>query len=151
MNRRKSPFTNVHSAEVRDPADRFPTLLRRGITRRCPRCGGRNIFPGFLTMVEDCPTCGHHFERDHGYWIGAMIVATAFSIVGFLTAFLGGLVATWPDVPWNVLLLVTLAVTGVVPAVTYSSARTIWVAMDLAVRPLEDREIERARQNLESA
>lgn len=99
-------------------------------------------------MVEDCPTCGHHFERDQGYWIGAMIVATAFSVVGFLTVFVGGLAVTWPDVPWNALLLVTLAVTGVVPAVTYSSARTIWVAMDLAVRPLESHEVERANQNL---
>ena len=47
-----------------------------------------------LVMVEDCPTCGHHFEREQGYWIGAMIVATAFTLAGFLATFVGGLVTT---------------------------------------------------------
>jgi hypothetical protein len=98
-------------------------------------------------MVEDCPTCGHHFEREQGYWIGAMIVATAFTLAGFLATFVGGLVITWPDVPWSMLSIAAIVVTGIVPVVTYSAARTVWVALDLGVRPLEDGEIARANLN----
>ena len=98
-------------------------------------------------MVEDCPTCGHRFERDQGYWIGAMIVATAFTLAGFLAVFVGGLVITWPDVPWSTLSIATIVVTGIVPFVAYPTARTVWVALDLGVRPLEDDEIARANQN----
>ncbi len=76
-----------------------------------------------------------------------MIVATAFTLAGFLIVFVGGMVVTWPDVPWNLLLGATLAITAVVPLATYSTARTLWVAMDLAVRPLEQEEIELARRN----
>jgi hypothetical protein len=99
-------------------------------------------------MLKDCPTCGHHFERDHGYWIGAMIVATTITLFGFLLVFVGGLILTWPEVPWNTLLLATLAVASIIPIATYSSARTIWVALDLAVRSLDTHEIDRARENM---
>jgi hypothetical protein len=75
-----------------------------------------------------------------------MIVATAFTLAGFLAVFVGGMALTWPDVPWNVLLFAAIAVTAVVPLVTYSTARTLWVSMDLAVRPLEPEEIELARR-----
>jgi uncharacterized protein (DUF983 family) len=138
----------VHSRTMRDPSDHFFTLLGRGFARRCPRCGGRDLFSRFLTMVEDCPTCGHHFEREQGYWIGAMIVATAFTLAGFLATFVGGLVITWPDVPWSTLSIAAIAVTGIVPVVTYSAARTVWVALDLGVRPMEADEIARANLNL---
>ena len=95
-------------------------------------------------MVEDCPSCGHHFERDHGYWIGAMILATAFTIVAFLTVFVGGILTSWPDVPWTGILIATVLVTALVPVFGYPTARTLWVALDLMVRPLEPAEIERA-------
>ena len=95
-------------------------------------------------MTEHCPSCGLYFERESGYWIGAMIVATAFTLVGFLAVFVGGIAMTWPAVPWNLLLLATIAVAAIVPISLYPIARTLWVAMDLSVRPLEDHEIARA-------
>ena len=99
-------------------------------------------------MVENCPACGYHFERDHGYWIGAMIVSTAFTLVGFLIVFVGGILISWPDVPWTGLLIATLSVTAIVPVLTYPTARTVWVALDLMVRPLEAAEIDRAANSL---
>lgn len=73
-----------------------------------------------------------------------MIVATAFTLIGFLAVFIGGLAVTWPVVPWNLLLVATIVVTTIVPISLYPVARTLWVAMDLSVRPLEDHEIARA-------
>ena len=141
--------TNTLTPQMPDPSAGKTTMLRRAVARRCPRCGGRDLFPRYLTMVEDCPTCGHHFEREPGYWIGAMIVATAFTLAGFLATFVGALAITWPDVPWSTLSIAAIVVTGIVPVVTYSTARTVWVALDLGVRPLEAGEIARANLNRE--
>lgn len=36
------------------------TLLWRGFTRKCPRCGKARLFNGYLKLVDDCPSCGLH-------------------------------------------------------------------------------------------
>lgn len=74
-------------------------------------------------------------------------MATAFTLAGFLVVLVGGMAMTWPDVPWNTLLIAALVVTTAVPLFGFSTARTLWVSLDLAVRPLEPEEIELARQN----
>jgi uncharacterized protein (DUF983 family) len=33
------------------------TALLRGWRGRCPRCGGRGLFSGFLKMSNQCPSC----------------------------------------------------------------------------------------------
>ena len=80
-----------------------------------------------------------------------MIVATSFTLAGFLVVLVGGMAITWPDVPWNVLLIAALVVTAAVPMLGYSTARTLWVSIDLAIRPLEHEEIELARRNQKSS
>lgn len=89
-------------------------------------------------MVESCPRCGLRFERDEGYWVGAMIVNTAFAIVVFLAIVVGGAAVTWPEVPWSTLLFLSIAAMLVVPVALYPVSKTVWVAMDLMVRPREE-------------
>ncbi|QEX21348.1 hypothetical protein FRZ61_12730 [Hypericibacter adhaerens] len=38
------------------------TALKRGFTRRCPRCGQGSLFKGYLTMADQCSHCGLAFE-----------------------------------------------------------------------------------------
>ena len=42
---------------------------------RCPVCREGSIFRGPFTMNPDCPKCGIHFERENGYFMGAMWIA----------------------------------------------------------------------------
>src|SRR4051812_23871637 len=39
---------------------------------RCPKCLRGKVFSGMVTMNECCPLCGHKFEREPGYFMGAM-------------------------------------------------------------------------------
>ena len=107
-------------------------ILLRGLTKRCPRCGERKIFQGWTEMVEACPRCGLVFEREEGYWVGAVAINTVVTLFGF--GFIVLLVAylTWPDTP--VLILVTAGVVGgiVFPVFFYPFSKTVWLAMDLA-------------------
>lgn len=109
--------------------------LGRGLLARCPRCGSGGLFQRYFTMVDRCPRCGHEFERDEGYWVGAMIVNTAFAILMFLAIVVGGVLVTWPSVPWNVLLVASVIAMAVIPVALYPVSKTVWVALDLLVRP----------------
>jgi hypothetical protein len=90
-----------------------------------------------MAMIATCPNCGLRFEREQGYWVGAITIDTAvtFGVFGLLV--IGIVSATWPEVPWTALLVTALVVNGVFPILFYPYARLLWVALDLRVRPIE--------------
>src|SRR6266478_2601415 len=49
-------------------------LLKRGLRQRCPVCGRGKIFKGWFKTYERCPACNFAFEREPGYYTGAMAV-----------------------------------------------------------------------------
>ncbi len=68
----------------------------------CPRCRiGRifrfSIFRGFPAMRETCLVCGLKFEREEGYFLGAMMIDYALGLA--IAAAIGGVVwyfTHWP-------------------------------------------------------
>ena len=108
-------------------------MVWRGITRRCPRCGSGHLFERWFDIVDDCPRCGLHFEREEGYWVGALAVNISFTAVVFAVALVAGLAVTVPDVPVVELLAILLPVMVILPIVFYPFSKTIWVAVDRAV------------------
>jgi uncharacterized protein (DUF983 family) len=111
--------------------------LGRGLLRRCPRCGRGGLFSGFFTLRARCPTCGLRFEREEGYWVGAMIVNLAGTMIAFFVVLMGGILLWWPDVPWGVLTMVTVAVCGAVPVLFYPWSKTIWMALDVLLHRMD--------------
>ena len=107
----------------------------RGTLRRCANCGGGDLFVSWFRMRGTCPTCGFSFEREEGYWLGAMIVNLAVTEALFGLLFVGGMLLTWPDVPWNGLLIAGLVLNGLVPVAFYPFSKTIWVGIDLFFNP----------------
>ena len=83
-------------------------MVARGLRGRCPRCGSGGVFRNFFDLHERCPSCGLKFEREPGYWVGAMVIITAVTVGVFITVLVGGIALTWPDVPWGWLLGVTV-------------------------------------------
>ena len=112
-------------------------MLARGATKRCARCGGGKLFPRWFRMVPDCPRCGLHFEREQGYWTGAVavntiVVGAAFTLVLTITMAL-----TIPDIPWVSLLMVVVPLMTIGPLLVYPFSKTVWLAIDLAfLQPL---------------
>lgn len=101
-------------------------------------------------LHERCPTCGFRFERESGYWVGAMIINTAVSFAAILVTFVLGMVITWPDVPWTALLVVTIFVAGAVPVIWYPLSKTVWQAIELSYHQLEEDEILSAMEDVAS-
>jgi uncharacterized protein (DUF983 family) len=52
--------------------------LRRGWRERCPRCGGGNVFDGYLNVRDECMVCAqplfHHRADDMPAWITITVV-----------------------------------------------------------------------------
>ena len=85
-------------------------------------------------MNQSCPVCKLLFEREPGYFLGAMYVsyglASIFLIVGLL---IGSWLLPELDLGW-VLLIVAVIFLPFVPAVT-RYARVIWIFFDRWVWP----------------
>jgi uncharacterized protein (DUF983 family) len=119
--------------------------LLRAAAARCPVCGSKRIWRSFGQLVDACPGCGYRFSREEGYWAGALIVNIAMAMALFFLVFVGGMLLTWPAVPWTGLLIATLLAMAVGPALLYRQSKTLWVWLDQKVHPYvgEERDWER--------
>ena len=107
-------------------------MLRRGFTRRCARCGSRKLFRHWFHMVEDCPRCGLHFEREQGYFAGALAINLVLVGGVFAVVFITILALTIPDLPIAFTLAVCIPIVAIGPIIAYPFSKTIWVAVDRA-------------------
>jgi uncharacterized protein (DUF983 family) len=107
-------------------------MLRRGLLRKCPRCGEGKLFTHWFGMVADCPHCHLHFEKEPGYWVGAVAINTTV-VGGLFTILLVVFSAlTVPDIPWVTLLLLEIPIMALGPILFYPYSKTLWVALDRA-------------------
>ena len=64
-------------------------IIGRGLTNRCPNCGGRTLIQSgtLFKVTKDCPACGFQIERsnDEGFFLGSMSLNYCVKLVGFLT------------------------------------------------------------------
>lgn len=117
-------------------------LVGRALRRRCCCCGGRGLFRGWFAMVERCPTCGLASDRDVGHWIGAVGINTivSFGLLGLVLVV--GFVATYPDIAVVPLLVAGVSVAVLTPLLLWPYSRTLWMAIDLMMRPVRPEELD---------
>lgn len=115
----------------------LPTLLVRGLARRCPNCGARGVFETWFRMAERCPACATRLEREEGFFLGAYFLNLCL-VQAVLAAWIAAAFAlTWPDPPIPVVLGVAALLAVVVPLFGYPFSKTAWAALHLAMAPLE--------------
>jgi uncharacterized protein (DUF983 family) len=114
-------------------------MLARALTRRCPLCGARPIFDGWFELKPRCPGCNYAFEREEGYWVGALIANIAVAEAVFAVVFLTGVFVTSPDVPWNQLMVIGVALMVGLPILFYPLSKTVWMWADISfLHPIGD-------------
>jgi uncharacterized protein (DUF983 family) len=113
------------------------TMLGRAVRLACPLCGHRPFFRRWFAMDERCSRCGLRFERVVGQWFGSLALNTIVSFGALLVVVLGSFLASWPDAPPVAALVAGLAVALLLPLAFFPWSRTLWLAFDLRIRPLE--------------
>lgn len=87
-------------------------------------------------MVECCPRCGLRFNRIPGHWLGSWFLNVVVVQVAVVAVLVVGVAATYPDTPIGPIFAVGLVVAVGLPFLFFPYSRTIWTAIDLAMRPL---------------
>lgn len=120
----------------------LPRMVLRALLRRCPRCGGRGAwYSGFFRRDDRCRTCHYRYERQDGFSLGAVTVNMMVTFGLIVIVGLVGILMTYPDIAALPICIACGAIAIVVPIVFYPVSYTVWAAIDLAMRPLEPREI----------
>jgi uncharacterized protein (DUF983 family) len=109
------------------------SLLKAIWHQRCPRCREGNIFRGpiwrgVLAMHPRCPVCDLRFEREPGYFMGAMYISYLISIPPAMLIS----IAIWrlSKLSFNVVMVCAfLAYLPLVAPVT-RFARVVWIYVD---------------------
>ena len=105
------------------------------LSLRCPRCLQGRVWRGFVEMNVSCPVCGLVFERESGYFAGAMVVSYALAVpilaamvIALIT--LGGLDVVVALIVGNTAYLV------LVPFI-FRYSRVVWLHLDWLIDPGE--------------
>ena len=111
-------------------------LLGRGLRLRCPRCGAGKLFRRGLAMHDRCRVCGDRFEREQGYFVGAMYINYGVTVLVIVPGYFA---LEW----WTTITLGRqLAVWGVVgillPVIFFRHSRGLWLGFDYIFNPAED-------------
>ncbi|PYT82514.1 MAG: DUF983 domain-containing protein [Acidobacteria bacterium] len=108
------------------------------LAQRCPRCRLgtiflRSIFRGFPKMHLRCPVCELLFDREPGYFLGAMYISYGVGL-GIVAVFS---VAVWAITAWALTKDVIVAVVlflPLAPTITLFS-RVLWIYLDQTIDP----------------
>ena len=128
--------TRSHPREAGNVRRKEPgavTAIVRGTTKRCPRCGSREIFKGLFTIRDRCPRCGLRLEREEGGFLGAMVLSYLVTAGIWLALLIAWLIVDLPDLHVGALTVASIAVAALVPLLFWPFSKTIWASVDYLV------------------
>ena len=124
------PIPNQHSFR------RTVQLLSRGWRLCCPRCGVRTLFRRWLSMHEQCVSCGLQFEREPGYFVGAMYVNYALTVAVTISGYF--FLEAWTDITLAPQLVLWGSVSLLCPILLFRQSRGLWLSFDYIFHPAPD-------------
>ena len=113
---------------------RLAVLLGRALRRRCPYCGTPGIFHGWFELRERCPGCGVSFDREEGYFLGAM--AINLIVAEGLTVAVVVLLMVFTDLSLLPLEVIAVSLAVGLPILS-TPLKTLWMVLDLMLDPPE--------------
>ncbi len=114
---------------------RIGRLLNRGIHLRCPRCGAPTLFRGAFSMYPACVNCELKFEREQGYFIGAIYINYGVTAIIMIAGYF------WLDHLLQLSLARQLLLWSIFavnfPLFFFRYARSLWLSIDYIFNPEE--------------
>ena len=124
-------------AEPAFGAPRVRRIAGRALRLRCPRCGRTPLYTGWFRMHERCAACGLRYEREQGYFVGAIYVNYAVTV---LVAAGTVLVLDWTvGLTLTAQLEIGVALGVLFPVLFFRYARSLWLSLDYLVTTADER------------
>lgn len=114
-------------------AARIFTLLGHGLRLRCPRCGNGRLYGKPFRMNENCFHCGLKFEREQGYFIGAIYINYAATVAIAVPGFF--LLDAFTKITIDQQLAFWIPFSVIFPLLFFHHARSLWLVLDHLVNP----------------
>ena len=110
-------------------------ILKDGFRLKCPKCGKGDMFADMFKMNLECSNCHFKFEREQGYFVGAMYInygATVFFAFGgyFALDYFTGITFLQNFILWFVF-------SGLFPVLFFRYSRSLWLSFDYILNPSE--------------
>jgi uncharacterized protein (DUF983 family) len=128
-------LADVGNSESPQPAPKrqpFRQMVRAWLLR-CPRCGQGKLFAGMIKMLPECPQCRLNYEREPGFYLGAIYfnygLTSVIATIGFMVlrfAF---------DYPAKTALTITVTFAILFPVLYFRHARSLWLSFDQLIDP----------------
>jgi hypothetical protein len=118
-------------------------MVARGATKRCAVCGSGRLFTGWFHMADRCPSCAYRFEREEGFFLGAYVMNLVIAqVLVMLVAVVPTIILldTRPGASLVPVLVAGVAAAVLAPFVFYPFSKTLWVAVELSLRPADEAE-----------
>ncbi len=102
-------------------------IVSRGLSCRCPNCGGPLVFDRGLRLRDQCPApgCGLRWQRSPGYYLGTAVWNYTLAVLVIFLAVLLVLETGWLSQTALVILAVVLAL--LLPVLFYKAAWSLWM------------------------
>jgi len=110
--------------------DRFGAMLRQ----RCPVCLEGAMFSGPFKMAYRCPKCGHRFERETGFFQGAMYVSWALGVGMFAAIAVASSVFLAPLISLPLAFAVAIGAYLPIVPILFRYSRVIWAHINIGTR-----------------
>jgi uncharacterized protein (DUF983 family) len=109
--------------------------LKSALTLKCPRCDQGEVFesrnpykPGkMMEMKRTCPNCGLRYEKESGFFYGAMYISYMINIGLFVIATLTWYLFVEDLIDWRIYIGSYVLLTVVLWPVIYRYSRSIWM------------------------
>ena len=92
-------------------------------------------------MYERCSVCGWRFERESGYWTGA--IALNLVVTELLIAIVIVPLAIWlalTQQPITLLIAIGLPLPFILPFLFFRHAKSFWMSIDFRIHPVDPEE-----------
>jgi uncharacterized protein (DUF983 family) len=114
-------------------------LLMRGLRLRCPVCGEGKLYRGWFKMYEYCPVCHFKYEREEGYYTGAIAVNLVLSEL--LIAAITLPLAIDQNIPFVPLILWGMTMPFLFPILFFRHTKSLWMSLDHLFHPVSNERV----------
>lgn len=110
-------------------------IVKTAVNFKCARCGEGELFESknpykwgkMIAMYSHCSKCGLLYERESGFFYGAMYISYAINIALFVTATIGYYWLLEEVVDWRWYILGYVGVTILLSPIIFRLSRSTWL------------------------
>jgi uncharacterized protein (DUF983 family) len=114
-------------------ANRVLQMVNSGLRLKCPRCGVGSLYEKPFRMYPDCPHCGLKFEKEQGYFVGAIYVNYAATVLLAVPGFF--VLDAFTNITINQQLSIWIPFSIIFPLLFFHHSRSLWLALDHLLNP----------------